>query len=42
MTPTQWCSAQKYRPGTIAEALRSRSIEWSTEEFRHGVIRDGA
>lgn len=42
MTLTQGCSVQKYRSGTIAEALRSGSTGWSIEECRQGMIRDGA
>lgn len=42
MTPMQWYSIEKYRSGTIKEALRSRDLGFGVEGHRHGVTVDGA
>ena len=42
MTLTQQHSVEKYRPGIVAEALRSGNMGCSAEECRCGLIIGGS
>lgn len=42
MVLTQCCSAEKCRPRTIAEAMRSRDTGGGKGGYWHGMVRDGA